>query len=92
MIDSKTGERVIVRMSEKYGPYIRVTTYDDAGALEDALDDQYFVLYWKTTPEDVKSDGGNEYYFGNAADVAKVQSILDEINFPKGSKGAGSIV
>lgn len=81
MIDSKTGEIITVCINEKYGPYIRISTYDDAGALEDVLDDHYYVLYWKTTPEDIKSDGGNEYYFGNAADPVKLQKILDEISF-----------
>lgn len=81
MIDSKTGERILVRTHELYGPYIRVSTYQDAGALEDVLDDTYFVLYWKTSPEDVRGWGGNEYYFGGVADAAKLQAILDEICF-----------
>ncbi len=81
MIDSKTGKKITVLISEKYGPYIRVSTYDAAGALEDVLDDHYYVLYWKSTPEELKAEGGNEYYFGNAADPTKVQSILDEIIF-----------
>ncbi len=50
MIDSKIGERVMVSIHSEYGPFIRVSTYDDAGALEDLLDEKYFVLYWKSTP------------------------------------------
>jgi hypothetical protein len=46
MIDSKTGERVMVFIHSEYGPFIRISTYDDAGALEDLLDEKYFVLYW----------------------------------------------
>lgn len=81
MIDSKTGERVIVLVHSKYGPFIRVSTYDDAGALEDLLDEKYFVLYWKSTPHELIDDGGNEYYFGSAADPVKLQFILDSIVF-----------
>ncbi|KPW97422.1 hypothetical protein B7R56_27165 [Pseudomonas savastanoi pv. retacarpa] len=81
MIDSKVGERVVVSIHSKYGPYIRVSTYDDAGALEDLLDEKYFVLYWKSTPPELLDDGGNEYYFGNAADPVKLQFILDSIIF-----------
>ncbi len=50
MIDSKIGERVMVSIHSEYGPFIRVSTYDDAGALEDLLDEKYFVLYWKSAP------------------------------------------
>ena len=79
MIDSKTGERVVVRMHEIYGPYIRISSYEDGGALEDVFDDHYYVLYWKTTPKELGTTGGNEYYFGGAADQVKLQAILDEI-------------
>jgi glucose-6-phosphate 1-dehydrogenase len=81
MIDSKTGKKIIVHVDKKYGPFIRVSTYDDAGALEDVLDDHYHVLYWMTTPEELKDYGGHEYYFGNAASQEKIQKILDEIVF-----------
>ncbi len=93
MIDTKTGERITVAIDEKYGPYIRVATYADAAALEDVLDDQYFVLYWTKSPDDIVGDGGNEYYFGGAADPVRVQTILDSISFDENRKsnGAGSI-
>ncbi len=81
MIDSKVGERVLVSIHSEYGPYIRISTYDDAGALEDLLDEKYYVLYWKSTPPELLGDGGNEYYFGNAADPEKLQFILDSIVF-----------
>lgn len=81
MIDSKTGERILVQIHEVYGPYIRVSTYEDGGALEDVLDETYYVLYWKATPEEVREFGGNEYFFGGAADPVRVQAILDEIQF-----------
>jgi hypothetical protein len=81
VIDSKTGKRVVVSVDNVYGPYIRVSTYSDAGALEDVLDDQYYVLYWKKVPKEFEADGGNEYYFGGAADPEKLQAILDEITF-----------
>lgn len=81
MIDVKTGQRVLVQMNDKYGPYIRISSYDDAGALEDVLDDHYYVLYWKSVPDELKSLGGCEYFFGNAADPKKIQAILDEIEF-----------
>lgn len=83
MIDSKTMKRITVSIDKKYGPYILVSTYDDAGALEDILDDQLYILYWTTTPEELKADGGNGYYFGNATDPAKLQAILDGITFDK---------
>jgi hypothetical protein len=81
MIDVRSGERVVVAISEKYGPYIRILSYDDAGALEDVFDDHYYILYWKSVPEDLTAQGGCEYYFGNAADPEKIQAILDDINF-----------
>lgn len=81
MIDSKTGERIMVLLHEKYGPYIRVSTYADAAALEDVLDDHYYVLYWTKSPIEVAEGGGSEYYFGGAADSVKMQKILDEISF-----------
>ncbi|AVI82626.1 hypothetical protein BTW15_25845 [Pseudomonas syringae pv. tomato] len=81
MIDSKIGKRVTVFIHSEYGPFIRISTYDDAGALEDLLDEKYFVLYWKSTPPELVDDGGNEYYFGNAADPVKLQFILDSIVF-----------
>lgn len=81
MIDSKTGERILVQLDEVYGPYIRVSTFQDGGALEEVLDEVYYVLYWKGTPEDLKDFGGNEYYFGGAADPVRLQAILDAIEF-----------
>jgi hypothetical protein len=81
MIDSKTGERIMVLLHEKYGPYIRVSTYADAAALEDVLDDHYYVLYWTKSPGEIAESGGSEYYFGGAADPVKMQKILDEISF-----------
>lgn len=81
MIDSQTGERIVVRIHDLYGPYIYISNYEDGGALEDVLDDTYYVLYWKTAPEEGRELGGNEYYFGGAADPAKLQTILDEIIF-----------
>lgn len=81
MIDSKNQERIVVRIHDTYGPYIKVSSYQDGGALEDLLDDHYYVLYWKTAPKELESDGGNDYYFGGAADPVKLQAILDEIEF-----------
>lgn len=37
MIDSKIGERVTVSIHPEYGPFISISIYDDAGALEDLL-------------------------------------------------------
>jgi len=81
MIDKKTGEHVKVQIHEEYGPYIRVSTYEDAGALEDLFDEKYYVVYWKGSPEELRADGGNEYFFGGVADPVKIQAILDEIEF-----------
>jgi hypothetical protein len=81
MIDSKTGERVIVCIHDVYGPYIQISTYDDAGALEDVLDEHYYVLYWTVRPKELEAEAGNQYFFGGAADPIKLQSILDEITF-----------
>ncbi|VVN03738.1 hypothetical protein PS619_03459 [Pseudomonas fluorescens] len=49
--------------------------------MEDLLDEKFFVLYWKGTPDDLKDLGGNEYYFGGAADPVQLQTILDSIEF-----------
>ncbi len=79
MIDKNTGKRILVQVHKVYGPYVRISAYEDGGALEDILDETYYVLYWKTTPEEVRAFGGNEYFFGGAADPVRVQAILDEI-------------
>ncbi|RCK54290.1 hypothetical protein TH25_03040 [Thalassospira profundimaris] len=79
MIDSKTGERIMVFIDELSGPYIRVSVWNDADALEDLLSDKYDVLYEMKSPQDLKEDGGKEYYFGSVADPEKLQEILDEI-------------
>ncbi|TMP28021.1 hypothetical protein CWB99_12970 [Pseudoalteromonas rubra] len=79
MIDSKTKERIVVLIDEEAGPYIRVSTWDDADALEDLLSGKYDVLYEMKTPAEFMDDGGKEYYFGSVADPAKLQAILDEI-------------
>jgi len=81
MIDSVTGKRVVVCIDNIYGPYIRVSSFQDGGAMEDLLDEKFFVLYWKGTPDDLKDLGGNEYYFGGAVDPFKLQTILDSIEF-----------
>lgn len=80
MIDSKTGKRVVVLIHNEAGPYIRVSTWNDADALEDLLSDKYDVLYEMKTPEELKAEGGKEYFFGNAADPVKLQRIIDEIS------------
>ncbi len=80
MIDSKTGERIIILFDDEAGPYIRVSIWNDADALEDLLSGKYDVLYEMKTPKEFNADGGKEYYFGNGADPEKVQKILDEID------------
>jgi len=89
MIDSKTGERILVCVDDIYGPYIRVSTFQDCGALEEVLDERFFVLYWKGVPDDLKDLGGNEYFFGGAADSVKLQKIIDSIEF--GINGDGVV-
>lgn len=79
MIDSKTGKRIVVLIDDDAGPYIRVSNWNDADALEDLLSGTYDALYEIKTPKEFLEDGGTEYYFGNAADPEKLQSILDEI-------------
>lgn len=79
MIDSITGDRITVLINNYDGPYIRVSDWNDADALEDLLSDKYNVLYEMKKPEDLIEHGGKEYYFGNAADPEKLQAILDEI-------------
>lgn len=81
MIDSVTGERVVVYIDDVYGPFIKVSSFQDGGAMEDLLDEKFFVLYWKGSPDDLKDLGGNEYHFGGAADPVKLQAILDSIEF-----------
>ncbi|MDG4720579.1 MULTISPECIES: hypothetical protein [Thalassospira] len=79
MIDSITGERITVLIDDNEEPYIRVSDWNDADALEDLFSDKYNVLYEMKTPEDLIENGGKEYYFGNIADPEKLQKILDEI-------------
>ena len=79
MIDTKTGKRIVVQIDESAGPYITVSTWNDADELEDLLSEKYDVLFEMKNPEELREDGGMEYYFGNAADPEKLQRILDEI-------------
>ena len=79
MIDSKTGDRIVVLMDESSSPFIRVSTWNDSDELEDLLSGTYNVLYEMKTPEEFKENGGKEYYFGSIADPVKLQKILDEI-------------
>lgn len=78
MIDTGTGKRVVVLLDSQYGPYIRVLDSNDAGALEDVLDNDY-VLYWPQTPSDFQETGAREYYFGWAVDAGKLQDLIDDI-------------
>ena len=79
MFDFKTGQRVIVHIHDEYGPYIRASTYDMAGTLEDIFDEKLYVLYWITRPDGLEADGGCDFFFGNAADEVKIQRMLDSI-------------
>ncbi|MBL4829232.1 MAG: hypothetical protein JKY55_04985 [Aliivibrio sp.] len=79
MIDSKTQKRIVVLIDNESGPYIRVSTRNDADELEDLLSGKFDVLYEMKYPDEFKSEGGKEYYFGNAADPRKLQYILDGI-------------
>ena len=81
MIDSKTEKRVTVFVDETYGPYIEIFSYQDSGALEDVLDEKYYVLYWTEVPKNFECGEWKKYFFGGAADPVKLQSILDEIDF-----------
>jgi len=81
VIDLITGQRIVVLIDSVYGPYVRVSSYQDAGALEDILDEKYYVPYWTKAPVELRDAGGCEYYFGLAADPEKLQKILDDIEF-----------
>ncbi|MNG35038.1 hypothetical protein D3C84_1216830 [compost metagenome] len=75
-----------------YGPYIRISTFQDGGALEEILDERFYVLYWKSSREDLRGLGGNEYYFGGAADAVKLQGILDSIHFDNDEQFCSAVV
>ena len=79
MIDGITKQRVQVLMDPRYGPYIRVFSFQDSGALRDLFDDEYNVLYWLGPCPDLSVHGGSEYYFGTVADPVKLQALLDSI-------------
>lgn len=57
MKDQKTGERVVVQKDEAYGPYVRVSNYEDADASEDILDEKYFVLFWMRNLPELEESG-----------------------------------
>ncbi|WP_085909024.1 hypothetical protein [Kiloniella majae] len=79
MIDHKTGKRVVVQIDPDAGPYFKIYTREQADELEDLFGDKYDILFEMKYPEDVKEDGGQEFYFGNLADPIKLQKIIDEI-------------
>ncbi|PYC13244.1 hypothetical protein [Pseudomonas mosselii] len=80
MIDDITKQRVQVLMDPRYGPYIRVFSFQDSGALRDLFDDEFNVLYcWLGPCPDLSVHGGSEYYFGTVADPVKLQALLDSI-------------
>ncbi|NWE20414.1 hypothetical protein [Pseudomonas sp. P7548] len=80
MIDSITGQKIFLIEHPTYGPYVRVSSYEDSMDLEDLLDDKYYVPYWIGKPKDLQFLGGAEYYFGPVVDVEKLQAILDLID------------
>lgn len=81
MIDRITNERVQVLVDPCYGPYIRIFSFQDSGALRDLFDDELNVLYWLGPCPDLSVRGGTEYYFGTVADPIKLQALLDSIEF-----------
>lgn len=81
MIDMKTKQRVVVDVHPEYGPFVRLASYQDVGAVEDELDDNFYVLYWTEPIPEFKDEGGCVFYFGNAADPAKLQAIFDGLQF-----------
>ena len=80
MIDTVTGERLIVKIHPEFGPYVQVTNYSDSGALEDELDEMS-IPYFTGSFDDAIDAGGEEIFFGIVADPIKVQEILDKISF-----------
>ncbi|APQ12730.1 hypothetical protein BJP27_14905 [Pseudomonas oryzihabitans] len=80
-------KEVVVHVHKAYGPYIRVENYKLAGLLEDFFDEKYYVLYWKSHPDDLKSTGGCEYYFGGAANPKLLNEIIKEIMSSNGCLG-----
>lgn len=79
MIDSKTGDRVVVLIHSEFGPFIKIPVGPDAVALEELLNKTYYVLYLVGSPGGQVDEGWQEYYFGDLADPIKLQSILDLI-------------
>jgi len=80
MIDSKTGEKIVVLIDIDEGPYIRISNWNDADELEDLFADKYDILFEMKSPADLEEHNGKEYYFGSVADPVKLQKILDEID------------
>ncbi|OPA86451.1 hypothetical protein BFW87_24660 [Pseudomonas fluorescens] len=80
MIDSVTGKLVVLFNDDEFGPYIRLRCYEDAMGLEELFDGVYHIPYWTRKTKELLESGGNEYYFGCAVDVAKLQAILDSID------------
>lgn len=77
MIDSATGQRIVVKQHSVYGSYIHVLSDEDSYALEDLFDDEWYVPYWPGNPLVPGEHGGNEFYFGSAVCAEKLQVILD---------------
>ena len=79
MIDKVTGEKVVVLLSEKYGPFFRISGGREAEWLTAILEGKYYLPYWVSKAESLEGKDVLEYYFGRAADQKKLQEIVDKI-------------
>ncbi|MBK5478435.1 hypothetical protein JFU04_20385 [Pseudomonas sp. TH21] len=81
MIDRISGERVVVLISEEYGPYFRISGQSEPEWLKAILEGKYYLPYWVSKVPSLDGEGMLEYFFGCAADQQKLQAIVDKINF-----------
>ncbi|WNJ96374.1 hypothetical protein RND59_04555 [Vibrio ruber] len=79
MIDSATGQRIVVFMDEEFGPCISMFSQNDVDTLDDLLLAEYFIPHNIFEPGILNYDG-TVIAFGNAAKMDKVQEILDDIS------------
>lgn len=79
MSDKSTGGRLVVLVSEKYGPFFRIYEEKEPEWLARILEGKFYLPYWVVKTSDLDGDGVLEYYFGRAADPEKLQEILDTI-------------
>ncbi|OPA86452.1 hypothetical protein BFW87_24665 [Pseudomonas fluorescens] len=79
MIDKISGQRVMVCIDEKYGPFIQIIEDAEPAWLEKILQGELYIPYWVVKKAAADCSIVLQYHFGFAVDPVKLQKIIDGI-------------